>query len=79
MMVINWVMTLFSRCFQLDSILNIWDILLANQLVSPILQELCAAIAVARKGALFACKDPGKMVKLLLHSKLDLMEEEWVL
>jgi hypothetical protein len=32
MLVVNWVMTMFSRCFQLDSILNVWDILLANNL-----------------------------------------------
>lgn len=58
-LVVNWVMTMFSRCFQLDSILSIWDILLANQLSSSILQELCAAVAVARKGGLLSCKNPG--------------------
>lgn len=72
-------MTMFTRCFQLDCILNIWDILLANQLSFSILQDLCAAVAVARKGGLLNCKSPSQVARLLLHTKLDLIEEEWVL
>lgn len=36
--VIDWIMTLFSRIFQLDSILNIWDLLLAHRMQSYILE-----------------------------------------
>lgn len=53
MLAINWVMTMFSRCFQLDSILNVWDIILANQLSQDIMIEVCYAVIVARKSAMF--------------------------
>ena len=32
MLAVNWVMTLFTRTFQVDCLLSIWDILLANDL-----------------------------------------------
>lgn len=35
---IDWIMTLFSRIFQIDSILNIWDLLLAHRMKSYILE-----------------------------------------
>jgi hypothetical protein len=77
--VVSWVMTLFTRSFQLDSILNVWDILLANNLSPAILEELCVAMMLARKNSLFACTNCSKMVKLILHAKLELVEEDWVL
>lgn len=47
--VIDWIMTLFSRVFQLDSILNIWDLLLAHRMQSYILEELCVVVLLSRK------------------------------
>ena len=79
MLAVNWVMTLFTRCFQVDSILNIWDILLANDLTEGILVEICAALMVVRKKEILKCDNMGQVVKMLLHGRLDLVEEEWVL
>lgn len=79
MLAVNWVMTMFTRCFQLDSILNVWDILLVNKLSEGIMTELCVAVLVARKNAMFECGDTSKLMKTLIHGKLDLAEEEWVL
>lgn len=47
--VIDWIMTLFSRIFQLDSILNIWDLLLAHRMKPYILEELCVVVLLSRK------------------------------
>ena len=79
MLAVSWIMTLFTRCFQVDSILNIWDILLANKLSESILVELSAALIVVRKKNLLMCDNVSQMVKTLLHGRLDLVEEEWVL
>ena len=79
MYVIGWVMTMFTRCFQIDSILNIWDIIFANKVSPTILAEVCAAVVVSRKKKIMSEGNPSKIVKLLLHTKLDLVEEEGVL
>jgi hypothetical protein len=36
--VVGWIMTMFCRCFQLDSILSIWDILFANNLCQAVFE-----------------------------------------
>ena len=68
-------MTLFTRCFQVDSILNVWDILLANDLSEKILIDLCTALVVSRKKGIMSCENMGKVAKMLMHEKLDLIEE----
>ena len=49
MFVIGWIMTMFTRCFQIDSILNVWDIIFANKVSPSILTEVCIAVLVSRK------------------------------
>jgi hypothetical protein len=76
--VVRWVMTLFTRCFQLDSILNLWDILFLHQLSPHILQTLCVAILLARKKLLSGVHDPSAQLHKLTHSRLTPHEEEHV-
>lgn len=74
--VVRWVMTLFTRCFQLDSILNMWDILFLHNLSPHILQTLCVAILLSRK-KLLARADPAHL-RRLTHCRLTPHEEEHV-
>jgi len=72
--VVNWIMTMFTRIFQFDSILMIWDILLANNVSRKILEELCGAIICGRKKAILSSKNASRIIKVLLHTKLEIDE-----
>lgn len=78
MVVMEWVMTLFCRVFQLDSIPNIWDILLAHRLTTTIMEDLCVAIMHAHREDILAACEPALMGKLLRNTRLTLSEEEEV-
>lgn len=71
--VIDWIMTLFSRVFQLDSILNIWDLLLAHRMQSYILEELCVVLLLARKPHLKE-EDSSALAKQLKSGRLSFSE-----
>lgn len=73
MIVIDWIMTLFSRVFQLDSILNIWDLLLAHRMQSYILEELCVVVLLSRKPYLKE-EDSSALAKLMKSGKLSFSE-----
>lgn len=70
---------MFTRIFKVDSILAVWDIIIANFASRPCLEELCAIIVISRKKAIIECNNPSKIIKILLHTKLDLAEEDFVL
>jgi hypothetical protein len=72
--VVSWIMTMFTRVFQFDTILMIWDILLANNVSRTVLEELCGAVVCGRRKAILGAKNSSKIVKLLLHSKLEIEE-----
>lgn len=72
--VIDWIMTLFSRVFQLDSILNIWDLLLAHRMQSYILEELCVVVLLSRKAYLKE-EDSSALAKTMKSGKLSFSEE----
>lgn len=72
--VIDWIMTLFSRVFQLDSILNIWDLLLAHRMQSYILEELCVVVLLSRKAYLKE-EDSSALAKVMKSGKLSFSEE----
>lgn len=72
--VIDWIMTLFSRVFQLDSILNIWDLLLAHRMQSYILEEICVVVLLSRKAYLKE-EDSSALAKAMKSGKLSFSEE----
>jgi len=55
MLVVGWVMTLFTRSFQFDSILELWDIIFLNHTSHQILEDICVAIIRVKKRAIFGC------------------------
>ncbi len=42
-------MSLFTRCFELDAVGKVWDILFVNEMNQEIIQELCFRIIVGFK------------------------------
>ena len=70
MIVREWIMTLFCRIFQLDSILNIWDILFTHRLTRNILAHLCTEIIIARAEDIAIMTEPAIISKLLRSGKL---------
>lgn len=78
MIVMEWVMTLFCRVFQLDSIPNIWDILLAHRLTSNIVEDLCVAVIHAHREDLLCTTEPALIGKLLRNTRLTFSQEEEV-
>jgi hypothetical protein len=70
MIVMEWIMTLFCRIFQLDSILNIWDILFTHRLTHNILAHLCTEIIVSRAADIENMTEPALISKLLRSGKL---------
>jgi nucleosome binding factor SPN SPT16 subunit len=70
MMIVEWVMTLFTRIFQLDSILNIWDIIFAHKATPAIIEEVCVAIITAHQKEILELTDAATVGKLLRSTKL---------
>lgn len=70
MIVMEWIMTLFCRIFQLDSILNIWDILFTHRLTHSILARLCTEIIVSRAADIESMTEAALISKLLRSGKL---------
>lgn len=78
MVVMEWVMTLFCRVFQLDSIPYIWDIFLAHRLTTNIVEDLCVAIIHAHREDILTTTEPALIGKLLRSTRLTFSEEEEV-
>jgi hypothetical protein len=76
MIVVEWVMTLFCRIFQLDSILNIWDILFTHKLTPTIVEDLCVAVIVSHRQEILVSSSSAAVGKLLRSAKLTFSEEE---
>lgn len=70
MIVMEWIMTLFCRIFQLDSILNIWDILFTHRLTHNFLAHLCTEIIISRAKDIENMTEPALISKLLRSGKL---------
>ncbi len=78
MVTMEWVMTLFCRVFQLDSIPNIWDILFAHRLTPAIVEDLCVAVIIAHQEDILKANEASFVGKLLRSTRLNLSEEEEV-
>jgi len=71
MLVVGWVMTLFTRSFQFDSILELWDIIFLNHTSHQILEDICVAIIRVKKRAIFGCDEGYEITKILKNIKLN--------
>jgi hypothetical protein len=78
MVMMEWVMTLFCRVFQLDSIPNIWDILFAHRLTPTIVEHLCVAVIAAHHHHILKATESAFVGKLLRSTRLNFSEEEEV-
>ena len=65
MIVMERIMTLFCRIFQLDSVLNIWSILFTHRLTHNILERLGTEIIMARAEEICSMTEPGPISKFL--------------
>jgi hypothetical protein len=74
MVVMEWVMTLFCRVFQLDSIPNIWDILFVHRLTPTIAEHLCMVV-IATHHHILKTTESAFVGKLLRSTRLNFSEE----
>ncbi len=72
-------MTMFSRCFQLDSILMLWDILFAHHISHDIMEQACTKIFIVRKDVILESEDLENVLKSIKSIKLNLSEEQTIL